>query len=119
MEPQLTTSPIAPIGPPVAARFGADLHEPFSRTDAYPRPPSTATPSSLKSWWSNDIWRITTFTIMMMAVLGVTSTAFFSDKLSADQYLGVISSLLFLAVPSPIQPKPKKKIYYLNDRHPV
>jgi hypothetical protein len=109
MEPQLTTSPIAPIGP----------HEPFSRTDAYPRPPSTATPSSLKSWWSNDIWRITTFTIMMMCVLGVTSTAFFSDKLSADQYLGVISSLLFLAVPSPIQPKPKKKIYYLNDRHPV
>ena len=91
----------------------------FNRNDIYPRPPSTATPSALKSWWSNDIWRITTFTILMCAVLAVTTVAFFNGKLSADQFLGVVSSLLFLATPSPVQPKPKKKIYYVNDRNPV
>jgi len=81
-----------------------------------PYPPSTSTevPSGLKSWYSNYVFRTVTFFFMMVAVLSISSAAFFTGKLSADQFLGIISSLLFLATPSPLQNKPKKKIVYTN-----
>ena len=79
-----------------------------------PYPISNAIPSKLAPWYSNQIFRIVTFFIMMMVVLAVCSVCFFTDRLSSDQYLGVVSSLLFLATPSPLQGKPKKKIIYMN-----
>ena len=77
-------------------------------------PPSNAVPAKLAPWYSNQIFRIVTFFIMMMIVLGVCTVCFFTARLSADQFLGVVSSLLFLATPSPLQGKPKKKVIYVH-----
>ncbi len=85
-------------------------------------PPSTATlPSGLKNWWSNQVFKIVTFFVLMSAVLTVTTIAFFNGKLTSDQYLGIISSLLFLSTPSPLQNAKKKqaKVYYVNGPPPV
>lgn len=71
------------------------------------------TPTKLKSWYSNDIFKVVAFFILVISVLGVTTYAFYADKLSSDQYLGVISGLLMMSLPSPLQSikkKPKKVI---------
>ena len=78
-------------------------------------PPSNTVPTKLASWYSNQIFRIVTFFIMMMVVLSVCSVCFFTGRLTSDQFLGVVSSLLFLATPSPLQGKPKKKVVYVNN----
>jgi len=85
----------------------------------YPPSNNTGVPSKLKDWYSNQVFRTVTFFIMMATVLGVTTTAFFTGRLTSDQFLGVVSSLLFLATPSPLQGKKNKKVYYLNGRETV
>jgi len=110
------------IPPPHSPTNGPALPRAYSRTQnpAVPYPPSTssALPPTLKKWYSNDVFRTVTFFILMSAVLGISSTGWFMDKLSNDQMLGIFSSLLFLATPSPIQGKPKKKVYYVNQPPP-
>ena len=81
-------------------------------------PPSSnanGVPSKLNSWWSNDIFRIVCFSLIVFVTLALTSTAFFADKISTDQWLGVISSLLFMMMPSPLQGKKQKKVVYLSN----
>lgn len=101
-------SPIIPQAPIIPQGQSA------IRTNIYPPSTSTDVPSGLKSWYSNYVFRTVTFFFMMVAVLSVSTAAFFVGKLSSDQFLGIISSLLFLATPSPLQNKPKKKVIYLN-----
>lgn len=100
---------------------GRDLPRAYSRripTDlqAYSTS-SQSIPLGLKKWYSNEIFRVVTFFILMISVLSVTTIAWFSDRLSSDQMLGVISTLLMMAMPSGLQGKPKKKVVYVNDRH--
>jgi uncharacterized membrane protein YwzB len=108
--------PIVPVNsnivspPPPFSRYG---NEPYAYSN------TSNTPSALKKWYSNDIFRVVTFFVLVVAVLGISASAFFVDKLSADQMLGIISSLLFLATPSPLQSKPKKKIVYQTLNNPV
>lgn len=105
------------MGQPSSPTNGPHLPRADSRTQEAPLYPPSATttlPPSLKKWYSNEVFRTVTFFFLMCAVLGISSTAWFMGKLSADQQLGIFSSLLFLATPSPIQGKPKKKVYYVN-----
>jgi predicted ribosomally synthesized peptide with SipW-like signal peptide len=99
---------------------GRDLPRSYSRRIAPDAPAystsSQSVPVGLKKWYSNEIFRVVTFFILMSAVLGVTTVAWFSDRLSSDQMLGVISTLLMMAMPSALQGKSKKKVYYVNDR---
>ena len=87
---------------------------PFSRmlNEPYPSSNGSTAPHGLKKWYSNDVFKTITFFILVVAVLSVATSAFFYDKLTSDQFLGVISSLLFLSTPSPLQRKPKQKIVY-------
>lgn len=92
--------------PPVSPR-------PLERIAPVPpiTPANSQIPEGLKKFYSKDIFKTVTFFVLILLVLGVTTTAFFMDKLSSDQMLGVISSLLFLATPSPIQTNKKKIVY--------
>lgn len=109
---------MAEIPPPPSSPV--HLHPALQRTFSQrlpmpdPAPSSNTVPSGLKDWYSNYVFRTVTFFILMSAVLSVSTAAFFNGKLSADQFLGIVSSLLFLATPSPLQNKGKKKIYYMR-----
>ena len=74
-------------------------------------PANSQIPEGLKKFYSKDIFKTVTFFTLIILVLAITTTAFFVNKLSSDQMLGVISSLLFLATPSPIQTNKKKIVY--------
>jgi hypothetical protein len=62
----------------------------------------TGLPRNLRDWWSNEVFKIVTFFVLVIAILSTTSIAFFRGALSNEQYLGVCSSLLFLMSPSPL-----------------
>lgn len=108
-----------PLASPNSPPHGPQLPRAYSRTQEAPLyPPSASSiPPSLKKWYSNHVFRTVTFFFLMCTILGISSTGWFMGKLSNDQMLGIFSSLLFLATPSPIQGKPKKKVYYV-DRPP-
>jgi hypothetical protein len=110
-----THSPVRPNG---------ILPRAYSRTagDVFHQPPpaystsSQSVPTGLKKWYSNEIFRVVTFFILMISVLAVTTIAWFDGRLSSDQMLGIISTLLMMAMPSALQGKSKKKVYYVNER---
>lgn len=74
----------------------------------YAQSNSSTTPSHLKGWYSNEIFKVIAFFILVCGVLTATTIAFNQDKLSSDQYIGIIGSLLMMSVPSPIQTIKKK-----------
>ena len=69
---------------------------------------ASTTPARLKGWYSNEIFKVVAFFILVCGVLSCTTVAFYEGKLSSDQYIGIISSLLMMSVPSPIQTIKKK-----------
>ena len=86
--------------------FQRFLNEPYASSNG------SATPTGIKKWYSNDVFKTITFFMLVVGILSVSTIAFFNGKLSADQFLGIISSLLFLSTPSPLQRKPKQKVIY-------
>ena len=90
----------------IPSQFNIDLNHvarPSSNTESIP--------VNLKGWYSNKIYKVVVFSLLCFSILGVSSTAFFTDRFSSDQFLGVCSSLLFLNTPSPLEHllKSKKK----------
>ena len=87
---------------------------PFTRllNEPYPSSTNSNTPIGIKKYYNNDVFKTITFFVLVVAILSVSTSAFFYDKLTSDQFLGIISSLLFLSTPSPLQRKPKQKIVY-------
>jgi hypothetical protein len=83
----------------------------FNRADAPPRPPSTtnSVPEGMKEWWSTQIFRVVMFFLFCFGVFGVATAMTFQKVMSIDQYLGVVSSLLFLLSPSPLDLLKNKK----------
>ena len=55
------------------------------------------------------IFRMATFFLFCSAILGITTALRFEDKMNTDQLLNVVSSLLFLLSPSPLDFLQKKK----------
>jgi hypothetical protein len=84
-------------------------------TDRYvgdaPRPPSTtnSVPEGMREWWSTQIFRVVMFFLFCLGVFGVATAMTFQEVMSIDQYLGVVSSLLFLLSPSPLDLLKNKK----------
>ena len=77
------------------------------------------TPSHLKGWYSNEIFKVVAFFILVVGVLSCTTIAFYNGKLSSDQYIGIIGSLLMMSVPSPIQTiKKKSKPVFITQVNP-
>ena len=70
---------------------------------------SSTTPEGIAKWYSQQSFKVITFFFFCIAVLAIITTALFTDKLSTDQFLGMLSSLLFLMAPSPLDLIKKKK----------
>ena len=101
---------------PAIAPFSHFMNEPYANSAD-----SAISPPGLKKWYSNDVFKTVTFFVLIVSILGISTACFLMDKLSSDQFLGVVSSLLFLSTPSPLQRKPKKKVVYqsINNSVPV
>jgi len=87
----------------------------------YPESSVSTTPSGIRDWYSNEIFKIVSFFILVCGVLSVTTVAFYNGKLSSDQFIGICSSLLMMTVPSPLQTikKGKKTIVMQPPVNPV
>jgi hypothetical protein len=70
---------------------------------------SASVPANLKGWYSTKSFKTVSFFLFCSAVLGITTSLRFGDKMNTDQYLGVVSSLLFLMAPSPLDLLKKNK----------
>jgi hypothetical protein len=70
---------------------------------------SSTTPEGIAKWYSQQSFKVITFFLFCVSVLAIITTALFIDKLSTDQFLGMLSSLLFLMAPSPLDLIKKKK----------
>jgi hypothetical protein len=111
-----------PIQPTNSNHLPSQVLPPFSRliNEPYPSSNNSTTPAGIKKYYSNDVFKTITFFVLVVAILSVATSAFFAGKLSSDQFLGTISSLLFLSTPSPLQRKPKKKVIYQSiNNNPV
>jgi hypothetical protein len=95
--------------PPPLSPFARNIQ---IRNEPYPSTTASQVPTGIKRYYSNDVFKTVTFFVLVVAALSVATAAFFANKLSSDQFLSVLSSLLFLSTPSPLQRKPKKKIIY-------
>jgi hypothetical protein len=98
-----TIRPLPPINPYQSAQQGGGFPQ-FT----YAQSNASTTPSKLKGWYSNEIFKVVAFFFLVCGVLSCSTVAFYNNKLSADQYIGIISSLLMMSVPSPIQTIKKK-----------
>lgn len=88
-----------------------DLEQPDGQMVPAPRASSTdSTPPRLASWFSSKIFRLVMFFIFCFCILGITTSLVFSDRMSIENYMNILSSLLFLLSPSPLDLiKSKKK----------
>lgn len=76
----------------------------------YPKPPSTVPPELLRKWYSKSSFRTITFFFFVVTVLGIATSLIFTSKMDINQYLGLVSSLIMLMVPSPLDNNVKLKI---------
>lgn len=70
---------------------------------------SSTTPQGISKWYSQQSFKVITFFLFCVTTLGIITAGLFTDKLSTDQFLGMLSSLLFLMAPSPLELIKKKK----------
>jgi hypothetical protein len=74
-------------------------------------PPSSApsVPDLIDGWYSRDSFKVISFFFFAVTCLGIATAGLFTEKLNTDQFLNVLSSLLFLMAPSPLDLMKKKK----------
>ena len=79
------------------------INRPLSNTESVP--------ANLRGWYSNKIYKVVIFSLLCFSVLGISTALTFTDRMSIENFLGVLSSLLFLNTPSPLENllKSKKK----------
>ena len=83
---------------------------PYVQRDRSGPPSNDSVPVNLKSWYSTKIFRTVMFFILCFCILGITTALTFTDKMSIENYMNILSSLLFLLSPSPLDLiKSKKK----------
>ena len=67
-------------------------------------------PPRLSSWFSSKIFRLVMFFIFCFCILAIATSLVFTDRMNIENYMNIISSLLFLLSPSPLDLiKSKKK----------
>jgi hypothetical protein len=96
-----------PVSPTLRNPVSSPIN-PFPSHFQYAPSNSSTTPMHLRGWYSNEIFKVVAFFILVCGVLTCSTIAFYNEKLSSDQYIGILSSLLMMSVPSPIQTIKKK-----------
>jgi hypothetical protein len=87
----------------IPSAFDIEMQRPQSNTESIP--------PKLQQWFSTKVFRTVCFFIFCFVILGTsTSMVFIDNKMSIENYMNVLSSLLFLLSPSPLDLiKSKKK----------
>lgn len=70
---------------------------------------SDSVPTNLRGWYSTKVFRTVMFFIFCFCILGVSTSLVFTDRMNIENYMNVISSLLFLLSPSPLDLIKNKK----------
>ena len=66
-------------------------------------------PPRLQGWYSTKVFRTVMFFIFCFCILGVSTSLVFTDRMNIENYMNVLSSLLFLLSPSPLDLIKNKK----------
>jgi len=80
--------------------------------DVLPRIPisdTNSTPPKLKPYYSNKIFRTVCFMILCFMTLGISTSLVFTDRMNIENFMNIVSSLLFICTPSPLDNLIKKK----------
>jgi hypothetical protein len=97
--------PNHPINPyPSAVPFNAQGY-----TVRYADSTTTTTPPKLSGWYSNNTFKVVAFFLLTVGILATSTIGFYNSRLSADQWIGIVGSLLMLSAPSPLQMIKKQK----------
>lgn len=71
-------------------------------------PSSTASSNRIGSISSRS-FRVIIFSVLCLLILLAGSTAYFLDKMATPEYMNIVSNLLFVCAPSPLDSLIKKK----------
>ena len=70
---------------------------------------ASTTPPRLKGFYNNETFKVIAFFVLTCGILSTSTVAFYHSRLSSDKYIGIISSLLMMSLPSPLQTMKKQK----------
>ena len=91
----------------IPSQFDITLDSPRDNAYVAAPPPSSsnsssALPPKLAGWYSTKVFRTTCFFIFCFCVLGISTALVFDGRMSIENFMNVLSSLLFLLSPSPL-----------------
>ena len=109
MNEPLTPEENARPNPPINPYPSALPLPPQTYQVRYADSTTSTTPPRLKGFYNNETFKVIAFFVLTCGILSTATIAFYNSRLSADQYIGIISSLLMMSLPSPLQTMKKQK----------